>query len=177
MQSEKLNLILRRQITDNVCKKAFEKKLLAAHKARAVAGDAFYRAILGHNFKAVQRLPESYFVMSRCTRVAYSSAEITEVGFTKAQRLPTGFSHMAVNFNKAHESRIAYVKAHNALENLEVEANAFRIKIDALCASVNSTKRLVEIWPEAKPFIPAPTYIPSQLPVTLISDINAAPAA
>lgn len=172
MSSQRITKGLAEQIAESATSKAFDAKLEVLRKARAKAGDALYKLMLGEHYKAVNKLPEAFFPLQDSLYLGGSNS-FSDLHFSKPTRMVTSSYYLLKAIPKSDPLVIAYAKADNEVEIHRSLRRDFYRKVLQIASSVTTTSRLLEVWPEGKEFVPAASVPTSNLPMVLISDVNA----
>lgn len=79
---------------------------------------------------------------------------------------------------KVYEAGDSLAEEYEDLERdrktVKDETVALAAKVQALLDSTTTVEKLLDVWPEAKPFVPEIPVKPTSVPALLVSDINSA---
>lgn len=128
---------------------AFSKTKQKLEKRRFALGDRVYRLIVGKHGDAMLAMPRAFFeYRSNCHLSISGYSHRVEWGDLRP--LPdSGYYH---HDNKPIADALA--KLQTDQDALKANESKLRADIRGLVASVNTDKQLLEVWPEAAPFIP-----------------------
>lgn len=178
MASPKLTTSIRDKIIHNALKNAF-----AAEKA-AIASDktAFAKMVYDHvipveHQEILSKVPVCY--LNRGSSVSFrlrapGASAYTRVNVSMGEERPQ--SH-ELFYNNIHIEDAAIDAAWSAIyereRQVENATSELREKISQVVWSVSTVKRLLEVWPEGKEFIPASaTATAATLPAVVVTGLN-----
>lgn len=176
-KSQILTNVLRRNIVNLATKAAFETKVNKLDEEEHQLAEKAYNAMLGKHKKAFLLLPKSFV---KCTNSFYLNVKGKSIllQFNKNQIMP--FNNPS---NRYVVKQTALIKSIIALvehkEKLKEKRRSFGRNTRSLLASVNTTKALIEVWPEAIKYIPKESIAAANalVPMNLVRDLNRTIAA
>ena len=167
---------LRERMARCVLSNAFGAKEKEAEQALRLAGDNIYADIYGSHLKAMQSLPKDWLPMNWYVRIAIAGQN-HEVYFSEKRitgidqhyyrpKLYVGDEAVCIDFLKAIAVRDDVKKNRQAMER----------EVEAILNSVQTFKKLWEVWPASKSilekFESKPTL--AMLPAIQFDKVNAA---
>lgn len=170
---------IRRAITDKIILHRFDADVKAAeakiHRASLVVYNAVYskkeRDLMG-------QLPASFFQHSHTLKIKFPPADHhfgwRELSVVTAQALPVSKGHAhgwVVEGMEDHPAVRTLSAAYHEQSKLNQDMQAAKLEIAAVVSSVNTRKRLLEVWPESAPFLPE--ELPKQQLALLPATLNA----
>lgn len=182
MASIKLNATIRDEIIENVMKDAFksEKNMLEAlvHEFSLRVYNTIFSA---EEQAAMKTLPKDLFYWSdnRSVKLNSKSEKDTTTKFTLKFKNSKVFS-THFQYSASRELTVPPELVHEA-DDLNRQADAIReregelrSKVHGVVMAAATVQRLLETWPEAKPFIPARIMAPKPaLPAVIVKELNA----
>ena len=167
---------LRERMARCVLNNAFGVKEKEAEQALRLAGDKIHADIYGAHLKAMQSLPKDWLPMGWYVRVAIAGQN-HEVYFSEKRitgddhhyhrpKLYVGDEHVCLEYLQAIDVRDGVKKQRQAMER----------EVNAILFSVQTFKKLWEVWPASKSllekFVSKPTV--AMLPAIQFDKVNAA---
>ena len=167
---------LRERMARCVLDNAFSAQEKEANQNLRLAGDKIYDDIYGAHQKAMKSLPENWLKTSEYIRIAIAG-QTHDVFFTDSHlighehywskpKLYAGDEQVCVNF----------LKALDVTEDIKRQRKAMGREVDAILHSVQTFKKLWEVWPASKSllekFVSKPTM--GMLPAIQFDKVNAA---
>lgn len=164
---------------------AFKAREKAHDKATVALADAVHAHEYGAASKIADKLPQGW--VGRTTRIF-----ITAAGFAPAYQKTGKMRHdLPMSSERAvpryQDNRPVVIGGDHPLNDqaqavaaehaaIRDDKESLRVKLRALVYSVNTLARLLEAWPECKPFLPASAPKPTTalVPVELVPELNAA---
>lgn len=167
---------LRERMARCVLNNAFEAKEKEAIKNLRLAGDKIYDDIYGAHQKAMKSLPKDWLNTSQYIKIAIAG-QAHEVRFTETRLI--GYEHYWKKpklYVGDEQVCIDFLKAINVTEDLESQRKAMEREVNAILHSVQTFKKLWEVWPASKSllekFESKPTV--AMLPAIQFDKVNAA---
>lgn len=167
---------LRERMARCVLNNAFEVKQKDAEKALRIAGDKIYADIYSDHLKAMQSLPKDWLPMNWYVRVAIAGQN-HEVYFS--EKRITGVEHHYYRpklYVGDEPFCIEYLKAIDVRDEVKKQRQAMEREVGAILNSVQTFKKLWEVWPASKSilekFESKPTV--AMLPAIQFDKVNAA---
>lgn len=177
--SRRLTVTLRDRIVENVLRHRFQKEEQAEKATHHELGIAVYNAMFPADVRSkMAALPLEFFpVTDRLTLRDYAESGhqvVTEVKLP--HHLPIS-NIMECSYYIDGYGHYPEVQALREALHLEEEAENLkekvRFEVQNMVASVNTVKRLLEIWPEVEPFIPDMMPVSSGQLVVQTDKLNA----
>lgn len=173
----RLTKSLRERMTRCVLDNAFSEKLKAAKKDKCVVADKIYVDIYGPHIKAMEALPAGFFESGHHLYISISGQrhclQFTE---SKLSAHNHDYHNMAKIYVGDELVAIEYQKAVNACDDIEKQRKSMAHEVEAILNSVQTFKKLWEVWPESKSllekFESKPTV--AMLPAIQFERVNAA---
>lgn len=175
MASVKLTDYMRSEIVNRAVKHAFEKREAKLAGAADKLAVRVMRHALGTKlYNAMMDLPEAWFPTAGTTRVSVCGA-VEEFKHSKI-RVPYskhGYSVVADAVERGDPLAEAIETQVAAVGALRADREALTAKIKGILNTVTTTGRLLEVWPEVEPFLPAiAAPVDRTVPAVLITAIN-----
>lgn len=134
----------------------------------------------------VGKIPEDMYSMSRCIKIMWPNESIASLYFRdnasgEDRRISTRVSKVEYVLTKDDTLYIDYQcklelyrKEQSIYNEYQKNLSKFKSNISQVLESVNTTKQLVEVWPESEPFLPKEVSNPSSinLPAVNFAEIN-----
>jgi len=180
MASQRLTNQLRTEIIDSAMVGAFKKEREANKQARIdLTGRVYRRLVTEEQEKAMKKFPPGFFHSGSGTRYIYIGADDSKTNRftldfgTVSRMLPANCQHnFTVIDAKINQQADKITEMDESIKN---RTNELREKISQVVNSVGSVAKLLEVWPEAEPFIPvASAPVKSNLPAVIVKDLMAA---
>lgn len=176
MTSVRLNLQIRDKILQRMLEHAFGKrdKKLAADKT-ALGNEVYSDLYPTYIRKRMAALPEGYLPESRSQAVAFAG-QVTVVLWNGLRRVAEARSsyHPAKAYDAVHVFTKRFFSLERESSRLKEERAKAESAARAALNSCSTVKKLLEIWPEAKPFVSDFAAPPEVRALTLsIKDLNA----
>jgi len=180
VQSVRLTEDMRRDITNALIAHKLEKRADAAKAAEGKLALRIYNHVLSaSDRKKIEALPEGWLPTCEYIDVRMGG-QFHRYFFSlpdkDGKRISKAFPSAKVREDFIIEARSEIGTAIAALRDEEDAIKTARTELKAkaagVLASVTTTARLAEVWPEAVPFIPK--YVPRQLPAVRRDELNAA---
>jgi hypothetical protein len=150
----KLTKEIRLKIQNRLIEHAFSEQVKEWHKQEAELGDKIYRDLYPEGLRRkIAALPEGIVATTNYLQVAFGG-QVDRVGLSKDRRI--GANHIrgtVLNYSTSHEFSKTHLDLEAAAESLRNRKDRARSEIRAVLASVRTLKQLLEVWPEAKPFV------------------------
>ena len=167
---------LRERMAQSVLNNAFEVKQKEAERNLHLVGDKFHADIYGAHLKAMQSLPKGWLPMNWGIRIAIAGQN-HDVRFSE-QRI-TGKDHHYYRpklYAGDEPICIEFIKATNACDKLKNERQAMEQEVEAILNSVQTFKKLWEVWPASKSILEKFEAKPmtAMLPAIQFDKVNAA---
>lgn len=179
MKSKRLTTSMRDKITAAVVDDALKARREQHQLHRAQLADEVYASVVGEHEATMKRLPTGYCDVSRALRV-----EVIESG-QHGRRYHLGLSddrlfpafarfHALLEARSGSEiaERLAQLEVEK--ENIDKDAEGLREKVIQVVHSVSTVAKLIEVWPEVKPYLPpeATQEDAVNLPAIVVADLN-----
>lgn len=178
MASPKLTTSIRDKIIHNALKNAFavEKAQIAEEKV-AFAKMVYDHVVPAEHQEILSKVPACY--LNRGSNVSFrlrapGASAYTRINVSMGEERPQ--SH-ELFYNNIHIEDAAIDAAWSAIHERERQVenatSELREKISQVVWSVSTVKRLLEVWPEGKEFIPASATAPAaSLPAVVVTGLN-----
>ena len=153
MASQKLTAALRRHIVDAAIEHAFGARRSELFKEKQAIGDAVYADTYTPHLETMKKLPEDFFDKDDSIYVSFAG---------KRNYLPMSEIRLVcANCGGRRESYAADHELSQRFDDYAAKSQALKrerrqayAKISAAVNAVNTTKQLLDAWPEAKQFMP-----------------------
>ncbi len=175
MASTKLTITTRDQIERAVLYQCFKGREEALEAREHEIGDAAYNEIFGaKDRERMLSLPRGWLPECGSFRVQISGRTVS-LPLATPRRFPDNKSHgvLAV-FEANHKVSRRWQTFENAKTDLKDGRKKLRSEVRAVLYSVNTTKQLLEVWPEIAPFLRDADKPPQTLPSLRIEELNTA---
>lgn len=191
MASIRLTNEIRESITKAMLKHRFSKELEKLLRMRAKLADRVYRDLYtASERKQMEALPGGWLPSSEGIKFQASGCyqhipfnggfygELNSAITSKPERVPRLFAaehngSCVKVYDGAHPISAAHMEAEASFKDLSDRYSTAKRQIEAALAKASTTKRLIELWPEAAPFCaPFEKDAPS-LPSVPVSTLNA----
>lgn len=168
--------------------KAFKKAEEALKKAMKAVNT--HGAKAGYNVcftpkkrKILNEAPDGWFPLQNHCYVSRDGRGLTRIKFNEKKRVPysnyCGSNPSAVViedhpfFEKLDALQMVVTERKEELDVIKQQRAQLRAEVGAVIGTVTTIKRLLEVWPECKNFLPDVNSAPSGLPpAVLISELN-----
>ena len=167
---------LRERMARCVLNNAFEVKQKEADKNLRLIGDKIYADIYGAHLKSMQSLPKDWLMVSWYIRTAIAGQN-HEVYFSESRII--GLNHHSCRpklYVGDEPICIEYLKAIDVRDEVNKQRKAMEREVNAILHSVQTFKKLWEVWPASKSllekFVSKPTV--GMLPAIQFDKVNAA---
>ena len=176
MSSVRLNQQIRNTILQRMLKHAFSERLETLDKEEEALGDDIYDDIYPKEIrKKMAALPADYLPIAKYHHVAFGG-QVTQIKWAELRRISSDL--YGYHTAKAYDAADPFSKRFFELEKHRAKLKEERERAaKAAAAALNSCttiKKLLEVWPEAAPFVEDFTAPPAVLALTLsIKDLNA----
>lgn len=177
MASTRLTTTLRGEILAAAMKGAYDNVKAQIDDKMIEFSERVYRSLVTEEQeRAMGRLPHGFFNLSdtKSARIypsdGTSSRRYTGLKFKKERRLPafcSGYNDVTINDDAIHAAYLAIEKEYDALKEKREE---LRVQIAGVLESVNTVQKLLEVWPEAEPFIPEYVFVKKAALPALVTD-------
>lgn len=172
--SGRLTKDLRERMARCVLNNAFEVKQKEADKNLRLAGDKIHADIYGAHLKAMQSLPKDWLPMSWYIRIAIAGQN-HEVYFSENRITGEKHNYYRPKLYVGDEPIcIEYLKAIDARDEVNKQRKAMEREVNAILFSVQTFKKLWEVWPESKSLLEKFVSKPSvaMLPAIQFKSLN-----
>lgn len=180
MKSKKLTTWMRDKIVDAVVDDVLKPRRDQQQSQRERFADEVYAGVVGEHEATMKRLPSGYCDVSRSV-----SVEVTQKGDPRGRRYHLGLSNDRLVPAFARYQPILEVRADSAIaerlaalesekESIDRDAVELRAKVMQVVRSASTVAKLIEIWPEVKPYLP-PEAIQTDvvnLPAVVVAQLN-----
>lgn len=179
----KLTKVIRDQIIAAASKDLFTEERDALNKRGNVLADAVFdkHVATPAQYAAMKKLPNGFFnttgiVRCRLTETNDPDAYVvrTDLELSQDRLVPAFISNYNSPTFVDPDAYAEFQAIENARGALEQRCGEIISQIGQVVFSANTTKRLLEIWPEGAKFIPAEAAPTSGVPMVLVSGLNAA---
>ena len=167
---------LRERMARCVLNNAFEVKQKEADQNLRLAGDKIYDDIYGVHQKAMKSLPKDWLSTSHYIKIAIAG-QTHQVYFTDGRLV--GKDHQWSNaalYVGDEQVCIDFLKALDITGDMKKQRQAMEREVNAILYSVQTFKKLWEVWPASKSllekFVSKPTA--AMLPAIQFDKVNAA---
>lgn len=176
---------LRKEIIDNAMKGAYEEDKKKCDEAARKLADQVYRSFVTAEQEDVMKsLPHGFFNTKEGVRVAFYIDLEDErqfrgcishtLCFSDQKRIPANLSygHVTVTNAELYKQAAQLQKMRIEIENKE---DYLYEQLKRLLLSAKTVKKLIEIWPEGKGFIPEEALNPaptSDLPAVIVANVT-----
>ncbi|MCW1507650.1 hypothetical protein MKL33_06665 [Acinetobacter sp. AOR43_HL] len=149
----RLTKTLREAMLETILTHAFDSKQKTAHQNKIICGEKIYQDIYSTNLIAMESLPKGFLPRSRHIYIAIAG-QMHIVNFSEIRLI--GSSHGDRHGNKAklyvgdEAVAVDFLKSVEICSDLEKQRNSMRSEVQALLDSVQTFKKLWEVWPESK---------------------------
>lgn len=166
---------IRKSMISTVLDHAFIEKQKQAQSELNAAGEALYMAHHGEYLATLELLPSSF--VYRSSRFDTNIAGQRHNIYFEEKRIMThesSSSHVA--FESDHPEAQAFLRADDKVEDISKQRNAMDREVNSVLESVNTFKKLWEVWPECKSLLEKFEQKPTIaiLPAVQVNRLNAA---
>lgn len=170
---------LREKMLETVLDHAFTAKQQAAERIKIVAGEKIYTDIYGSHLIAMESLPKGILAKSRYIYVAIAGqkhcvyfGESRLIGHKHSDRYGDNAKLYVGDETVSQE----FMKAVEAVDKLQSERKSMQREVNAVLESVQTFKKLWEVWPECKSLLEKFEQKPAIaiLPAVQVHRLNAA---
>jgi hypothetical protein len=176
--AQKLTNAVREEILDKVTKAVFGERQAAVARREDELAHRFIRLGIGdENWETYETVPASWMNHSKYI-IARIGGSTVRLDVTSHVKVPKGWEYGQTVAQADGGSELAelYEALRNDREALAAEIRKFDADTTAVLQRTHSVKKLVEMWPEVLPYVPARALadsVPLPVPVGLIAGINA----
>lgn len=167
---------IRQQIITKLLNHGFSKQQAALEaEENALALDAYNDIYPSAIQELMQTLPTGFLTVSKSIYCKFGS-EYANLAFEGSEGKCIADKHTGVAKVYAADSNLAlkYMELDFKGKSLRDERNQAKVTAYGILYSVHTVEKLLETWPECKPFVEAVTPVPKPLPPALpIPEINA----
>lgn len=151
----------------------FRADELAAQKRFPVLAERIYRDVLGDSIEKMASLPEGWLPELYSIHVSFGSAYDC-IRLLESRRVPHSRTKGAfAAYDARHHFTDEWQGIRDDRKSLYAERDRVRSQLAAVLASVSTINKLVEVWPEAAPFVPT-GKASSNLPAVDFKSLNKA---
>lgn len=181
MKSVKLTNELRDNIWQNIKTAILKPREDQLDKERRILGKKVYTAIIGEdNIKAMNKLPNDFFTRNTRFYTKDENNNRIEIFTNTSVSLPYSFLYNSVttsqwdNKDKVICELSKYKEKLSEIAKWEKHILECRDTSYRIMKSVNTTKQLMELWPECKNFLPnaIKNVDNAQLPMVQVQELN-----
>ena len=174
----RLTKSLREAMLETMLDHAFNAKQAAAEKSKSLAGEKVYEDVYGKHLTAMESLPKGFLEKSS---IFYISIAGRSYSVRLSESRLVGYKHESSYYKamlyKGDEAvAIAYQDAVEACNDLDAQRNNMSKEIAPVLESIQTFKKLWEVWPESKSllekFEEKPTI--AILPAVQVAKLNSA---
>lgn len=155
--STRLTNSIRETILKKAIARAFDKKEAALEKLKSDFAQKLYSTTFWEYEQAMRALPRGFFKYREQRDISVR----TDDGYVYLRKLDLRgekpFPFLTEEFDligEGHPMRYAAMEVIGEMELLKVEQNEFERDCRAILWSVNTVKRLLEVWPEIEDLVP-----------------------
>ncbi len=177
----KLTKAIREEIIEEASEGLFAKEWDLLRKRRNALADATFNKHIATpaQYTVMRKLPSSFFNTSNELRCYFASEagvneECADLELSQERRFPAFASKYARPVFVDSDAYDEFLSIKNAENALRKKRDEIVKQITQVVLSVNTAKRLLEIWPEGAKFIPPEVTPTSGVPMVLVSGLNAA---
>ncbi|MEN8283079.1 Nmad5 family putative nucleotide modification protein [Acinetobacter gerneri] len=175
----RLTKSLREAMLNAILSHAFDAKQKSAEQAKILAGEKIYQDVYGSSLIAMESLPHGFLPRNRYFYIAIAGRMHTV--YCSEKRL-TGVSHGDRHGTKAklyvgdEQVAINFQEASELCSDLEKQRNAMSREISPVLESIQTFKKLWEVWPESKSLLEKFEQKPAIaiLPAVQVNKLNVA---
>lgn len=170
---------LREKMLETVLDHAFTSKQQAANRAKVAAGEKIYTDIYGTHLIAMESLPKGFLPRTSSIYIAISGQK-HKVEFSESRLIGRGHSEHYNSGAKLYvgDEPVAqeFMKAVEAVSDIKSQREQMRREVNAVLESVQTFKKLWEVWPECKSLLEKFEQKPTIaiLPAVQVNKLNAA---
>ncbi len=203
MASIKLNTWSRAGLLTKLLTHRFRDEIAALQQARAEFAERLYQAIYSETERRkMNALPKGW--LPNVSELKFQSAGVvakvdlggciysTEIRSIAERREPVErrvtfaahqghYNHVSIALEADHPLSIEWAKLEAARGDLEQAIAVAKAQANSVLASVTTTGRLKEVWPESAPFVAdiegEPIKLPPALPIASLNSLFALPVA
>lgn len=177
MASTRLTQTIRQEILSAAMNGAYKSDEQLINEKLIDLSEQIYRHLVTEEQERLMgRLPHGFFNLSSAKRayirpsIGNTSFRHVELKFKKERRLPA-FCSGYNDINIADDAMLeAYLKIEKEKNALEEKRQNLRSHIAGVLESVNTVQKLLDVWPEAKPFIPQYVFAEKAALPALVTD-------
>lgn len=167
---------LRGRMAHCVLNNAFEAKEKEANQNLCLAGNKIYDDIYGAHLKAMKSLPKDWLKTSSYIKIAIAG-QTHDVYFTESRLI--GYEHYWQKpklYVGDEQICIDFLKALDITGDIKKQRKAMEREVNAILHSVQTFKKLWEVWPASKSLLQNFEAKPSKvmLPAIQFDKVNAA---
>lgn len=183
MKSQKLTNDLRNKITHNIYIDKYKSKNDELQKQRRIVGTSIIKNAFGDGvYSEMKKLPEGFFVTTSAFTLNIDAHD-HEV-LTNSLLCPSCYKYNPITtddriedksiINARNQYRGEYKTIENEIKKHNEWWNTTKEEINKVLYSVNTTKQLLEIWPECEKYLP--DYVKNvdntHLPMVQVTKLN-----
>lgn len=176
MATTRLTNSIRKEILDSIILhskySAKERKKLDTKLFQT--GDKVYNFLYGSIQKDLEAIPKGFLHKDNHLQVQTDDG-FMRIYFSESKAVPLGFGICADYMNKKTPKLIKeYIAIQKEIQEFKKAANAAKGEIQVILDSASTLKRLLEIWPPVKDFIPVHIINPTigiNLPAVITTEL------
>jgi len=184
MASKRLTDTMRQRAIWNVLNTTFNDRIEALRARETDLGDRVYRRFMGDHEAAMYSLPAGYFLERESTHIEIAKSDDRDatqrfrLAFSKSRRVPATFFDNWVQYTLKKDDPLVplLLSLDRDKSELAKEKDALEQKITPVLNSVTTVPKLLEVWPEAKDYLPPEAFETNTagVPAVLVSELNQA---
>lgn len=169
----KLNTSIRNDIIRGLVLKSFkdERQALLAEE-HDLAAQVWAAGFKSEHLKLIRQCPASWF---ETTTEIKGRFDFQHINLSAKEGLPIPHARRwatHVSLDAKDALAVLVMDWHRRQEEFNAKVNKAKRMAEATLASVSTVNRLIEVWPEVKPFIPEAAKV--GLPMVPVKELNAA---
>lgn len=153
LKSQKITWNIARRIKDAVIKHRFADDRDALVERERVFADAVYRDVYKAHLKKMEALPEGWLQSQGHFHVAFGG-QYERIKFGDVRRVLARDVHNAAKvYDATHKLTVEFRAIKDADKSLRDSVREAESKVESAINSFNTTKQLIEGWPEVEKFV------------------------
>jgi len=140
---------LREKMLETVLDHAFSEKQKQANVELYAAGDALYMNYHGEYLKTMQKLPASFLYRQGRMRTNIGGQR-HDVFLSEQKPMSYESNNSCLVFEADNPVAIAWLKASDKVKDMADQRKAMSREVNAVLESVQTFKKLWEVWPQSK---------------------------
>lgn len=169
----KLTRAVRDEIYDRAMRHRFDADKAAVEKMHAQIGDRIYNDLYDAKTRKLMDSLPAGFLQTQGTVGAIISGRHRRLPTSGPRRVPNDDRDFKRQYDGAHPIAEAYAEYEAAKRKLGEEKEGAHVTLWGILRSFTTTEKLLEHYPDLKPFVPEPAAVPArQLPALPAADLN-----